>query len=433
MKKFFYFLMAAAAMTLYACNSDGDKTKINTVTINVLVDNEKISDVVDVTLKSKSTSTSYVASTTAGTATFNVAAGIYEATATLYKESAIYNGTNSSVTVTDDGTNSFNLDMVKSTTSQVIIKELYFGGCMDNAGAKHFANDAYVTLYNNSPVEADASNYAFGMVYPANSNTNSNYRKDGELTYTDYLPCWNAVWWFQSGTQVKIPAYSQIVIAMKGAIDNTATYSNSVDLSNADYAMYDPEVFTLAAAYPAPSGKIPSSHYLKTYLYGLGTAWPLSNNSPAFVVFSPEGTTAEAFVKTASNIEIAGNGKAFACAKVPVSWVMDGVEVYSATALDKSNKRLLGSVDAGYVKFTNKLGYTVYRNVDKDATEALQENSGKLVYNYAGGTADVENGSTDPSGIDAEASIANGAHIIYKDTNNSTNDFHQRKVASIKK
>lgn len=337
MKKFFYFLMAAAAMTLYACNNDDEKSKINTVTINVLIDNEKVSDAVDVTLTSKSSSTSYVATTTGGVATFSVAAGVY-----------------------------------------------------------------------------------------------SNYRKDGELTYTDYLPCWNAVWWFQSGTQVKIPAYSQIVIAIKGAIDNTATYSNSVDLSNADYAMYDPEVFTLAAAYPAPSSKIPSSHYLKTYLYGMGTAWALSNISPAFVVFSPEGMTAEAFVKTASNIETTGT-KAFSCAKVPVSWVMDGVEVYNATALDKSNKRLLGSVDAGYVKFTNKLGYTVYRNVNKEATEALQENSGKLVYNYAGGTADVENGSTDPSGIDAEASIAKGAHIIFKDTNNSTNDFHQRKVASIKK
>ncbi|MEE3406725.1 MAG: DUF4876 domain-containing protein, partial [Candidatus Cryptobacteroides sp.] len=79
-------------------------------------------------------------------------------------------------------------------------------------------------------------------------------------------------------------------------------------------------------------------------------------------------------------------------------------------------------------------GYSVYRNVDKEATEAIEGNKEKLVYNYAGGTEDPEiNGNTDPSGIDAEASIANGAIIIYKDTNNSTSDFHIRKVASIKK
>ena len=103
MKKFFYFLMAAAAMTLCACNNDDEKSKINTVTINVLIDNEKVPDAVDVTLTSKSSSTSYVATTTGGVATFSVAAGVYEATATLYKESAIYNGANSSVTVTDGG------------------------------------------------------------------------------------------------------------------------------------------------------------------------------------------------------------------------------------------------------------------------------------------------------------------------------------------
>ena len=70
--------------------------------------------------------------------------------------------------------------------------------------------------------------------------------------------------------------------------------------------------------------------------------------------------------------------------------------------------------------------------MDKEATEALPENEGKLVYGYTGGTDDVE-GSTDPSGIDAEASIANGAHIIYSDTNDSFIDFHQKKVASLKK
>ena len=77
-------------------------------------------------------------------------------------------------------------------------------------------------------------------------------------------------------------------------------------------------------------------------------------------------------------------------------------------------------------------GYSLYRNVDKEATEALPENAGKLVYNYALGTQDVD-GSTDPSGIDAEASIAAGAHIIYLQTNDSSKDFHQRKLASLKK
>ena len=94
--------------------------------------------------------------------------------------------------------------------------------------------------------------------------------------------------------------------------------------------------------------------------------------------------------------------------------------------------RFTPELNTGYVALTNKMGYSIYRNVDKEATEALAENSGKLVYGYTGGTEDV-NGSTDPSGIDAEASIAAGAHIIYSQTNDSGKDFHQRKTASLKK
>ena len=40
--------------------------------------------------------------------------------------------------------------------------------------------------------------------------------------------------------------------------------------------------------------------------------------------------------------------------------------------------------------------------------------------------------STDPSGIDAEASIKKGAHIVYLDTNNSTADFHERQKFSVR-
>lgn len=429
MKKIIYIILAAAA-AFTACKKD-EGAKINDVTVQVLIDNEPVTDAVEVTVTDKSSSTAYKATTVGGTATFQLVAGIYEATATLYKESSIYNGTNSAVTVVDGGANSFTLNLTASTTSQVIIKELYFGGCMDNAGAKDYALDKYVILYNNSPVEADASKFAFAIANPANSNATNYYLKDGNLTYSDFIPAWNAVWWFQK--DVKIAPYSQIVISITGAIDHTATYSNSVNLSGADYVFYDPEVFGNVSYYPAPSAYISADNYLKTYCYGLGSAWAISKTSPAFFIFSPEGTTAKAFVTNPENVESPTGKPASNCAKIPVAWIKDGVEVFDNANIQKSNKRLLDSVDAGYIGFTNKNGYTVYRNVDKEATEALGENAGKLVYNYAGGTADEEGGSTDASGIDAEASIANGAHIIYKDTNNSKNDFHQRKVASIKK
>ena len=109
-------------------------------------------------------------------------------------------------------------------------------------------------------------------------------------------------------------------------------------------------------------------------------------------------------------------------------FLASSVEV--ATAAWASGEVVPAAVDAGYNIMVKNLGYTQYRNVDKEATEAIAENEGKLVYNYAGAVSEED---TDPSGIDAEASIANGAKIVYMDTNNSANDFHVRKVASIKK
>ena len=192
--------------------------------------------------------------------------------------------------------------------------------------------------------------------------------------------------------------------------------------------MYDPESgFNNTTIYPAPSAAIPSSHYLKTYRYGLGNAWPYSQISPAFYILKQKNIGE--FTKNTENYDYTENQN-LPNVKVPVEWILDGVEVYTTTS-DKNSKRLTSEIDNGYVMFTKALGYSVYRNVDQEATEAIEGNKEKLIYNYSMGTVDVE-GSTDPSGIDAEASIKNGAVIIYKDTNNSTNDFHQRRQASIK-
>jgi hypothetical protein len=115
---------------------------------------------------------------------------------------------------------------------------------------------------------------------------------------------------------------------------------------------------------------------------------------------------------------------------LPTDWILDGVEVYRR-GYDNNLKRAPAFVDAGYVYHDTGMGYTIYRNVDAEATLAIEGNADKIVYNYALGTAS-QGGTTDPSGIDAEASAKNGARVIYKDTNNSTNDFHLRARASLR-
>ena len=196
--------------------------------------------------------------------------------------------------------------------------------------------------------------------------------------------------------------------------------------------MYDPESgYVNTSYYPTPSELISTSHYLKAVKVALGNAWPLSVSSPALVLFQIKGTTpAEYATNTANYWYDGGNegNQVYACVKIPNDWIIDAVEVFAAGYQDKCVKRLTSDIDAGYVWLTNYQGHSLYRNVDQEFTEERSENAGKLVYNYSLGV----DGSKDPSGIDAEASIRNGAHIVYLDTNNSTEDFHERQRFSIK-
>ena len=367
-------------------------------------------------------------------------AGIYTASAT-WKTSAdgmrlVYNGANAGVVVGEGGQRAFDIELQRVESAQIIIKELYFGGCLNPETNNGYSNDAYIVLYNNSDEEADASNIVFTFAAPYNSNAPNKYYTGDALLYehANWIPAYGAIWWFQS--PVKIPAYSQVVVAVFGGIDHTQTVSSSVNLNNADYywmsnsgiSAYSPEKPRYSVA-----DQIQQAHHLTTVPFTQGTSWALSNNSPAFYIGRMPAAEAKALSENADAFDhTLGAAAAFNVVKFPKANVVDAVEVFRASALAASKVRFSADINTGYVAATNNLGYSVYRNVDKEATEALEENAGKLVYNYAGGTADVE-GSTDPSGIDAEASIAAGAHIIYSDTNDSAKDFHQRKVASLKK
>ena len=319
---------------------------------------------------------------------------------------------------------------------QIIIKEIYNGGCPMDEGTDMFHMDKCIILYNNCPQQAVVNNLCFGMATPYNAESpsiNTIYGEDGRLVYESegFTPAQNAIWYYPHS--LVIEPYSQVVINVHGAIDNTQTYSQSVNYANKDYyCMYDPESgYNNTKYYPTPADVIPTSHYLKTVKYGQGNAWPLSTTAPALFIFQPQNMDPVTFANNADNLWYApsmAQTPVYACVKVPNEWIIDAVEVFNAAKKEDSKKRLTADLDVSYVYLTNKLGHSLYRNVDKEMTESLAENNGKLVYGYALGV----DGSTDTSGINAEASIRNGAHIIYQDNNNSSEDFHERQKCSLR-
>ncbi|MGL4520263.1 MAG: DUF4876 domain-containing protein [Phocaeicola sp.] len=372
-----------------------------------------------------------------GAVLFDLPAGLYQLSATdkrvITGRSRIFTAVQSGVVISTTTTSPISLQLQESELSQIIIKELYNGGCQkeDGSGSYHF--DKYLVLYNNSDEIAELQNLCIAMVLPYNSTvTNADY-VNGNLYYEaeGWIPAGLGYFYFPNPTTLN-PG-EQIVVAANNANDNRQTYSNSVDLSDPNYyVMYAPEAYNNTSYHPAPSAQIPTNHYLPGFKYGTGNAWALSNTCPALFLFVPsDGETAESFNANADNISLYGGSSSQVRKKVPTEWIIDGLEVFRYGATNNA-KRLTATVDAGYVNLTAGYGYTLYRNVDKEATEAIEENRGKLIYNYALGTV-VDNGTTDPSGIDAEASILLGARIVYMDTNNSSNDFHQRAIASLKK
>ena len=440
MKQTFYILSLLAALMLAACSDDDGMPSggIAIGQIELTVSGDGDLEGLAVELRNTSTGSIFAETTdSVGRAAFTVTPGIYEATVSGSRSADgyafTYNGTSGLITVMAGEKQRVVVALKSARSSQVIIKEVYNGGCIKDDGTTKFQFDKGIILYNNSALKARLANLCFGFAAPYNSQANNkNYGADGRLTYEaeGFLPALNGIWYFPD--TLEIEPYEQVVVSVFGAIDNTLTVSQSVDYAHSSYyCMYDPESgYDNTNYYPTPSSVIPTSHYLRAVRVGLGNAWALSVTSPALFIFQTRDAAPADYAALAANQWYDGGqvSQAGLSVRVPVEWVVDGMEVFASGYKDSNNKRLTADVDAGYVGLTNYQGHSLYRNVDQAATEALPENAGRLVYGYAL----AADGSSDPSGIDAEASMRRGAHIIYQDTNNSSNDFHERQQCSLR-
>ncbi len=345
-----------------------------------------------------------------GIAHFQLPAGIYSVSASKVTEEnyfkRICNGSLSDIAIGKSNTD-IALPVkvtLMQTSNPILIKEIYCGGCQKNDGSGKFTMDKCIIIYNNSSETVSLDNMGFGIIEPYNAEAPTHsFLSDGKLDYADqdWIPALNGIWYFQNGST--IAPYSELVVNVHGAIDNTKTYNNSINYANKDYyCMYDVESASSDGAkyantlyYPSPAEVIPTSHYLKAVKYGKGNAWAMSQTSPAVILFQTKDITPREFGEQNSNI-IYPKGKegniVYACLKVPREWVVDAVEIFNSSSLANCKKRLTPDLDNGSVSMLGGYGHSVIRKVEKQVD----------------------------------------GHNVYQDTNNSTNDFYEAETCSLR-
>lgn len=401
-----FTLLCVAACTSFDRNPYGDA--VRTLSVRLVYPDEYAEFLragVGVTLADRNSGNAYTAQTDAqGAVRFRVAAGHYKLSVLDMPDSrTVFNG---SVVQLDlmRGDASLELPLKFSRPGTIIIKEIYTGGCPQDAPSTgSYVYDKYIILHNNSFETQYLDGLCLSMVAPYNSSAQNNpwtsTDASGNLVFSSFAAVPDAIWTFPgSGQDFPLEPGADAVVAMNGAVDHTKTYSLSVNLNRAGYfVLYDELLYPDERSHPTPGDQIEASHYLKV-LKKTGTAntkvYTISNNSPAVILFrAPEDFDLEAYLADDSQSTTLNGSITYS--KVPWEWIVDGVEVADDTSANKL-KRLHTDVDAGAVDFAIKTqGHTLHRVLDEEATAS--------------------------AGFDR-----------YVDTNNSSNDFYERESQSLR-
>lgn len=358
---------------------------------------------VPVTIEEVTSAGRYAAATDAtGFARFRVPRGIYRVAVSDNAGEAVFNGLTDRVRLTD-GDLSLVLPLSYSRPGDIVIKEIYCGGCSRAPLEGVYQADRYLILHNNSSQTHYLDGLCFGTLEPYNSNSSSGNvwtsvdPDTGATLFREYAPIVEAVWRFPGdGGQFPLAPGEDAVVAINGAVDHAQQYPLSVDLNREEYFVcYNPTLYPNTTYHPVPGDRIQPARYLEVAVkVGRANSYIISLNSPTVVLFRSQDISMDEYLadRTASTVTKPGSSEI--CVKIPWEWIIDGVEVYCGSSSNNA-KRLNDAVDAGFVYLSApSLGHTLHRRLDETATAA--------------------------AGFE-----------IYQDTNNSSNDFYEREVQSL--
>jgi len=411
MKNIKILLILIASTALFnSCMKDirSDKFKDDAIssTVNVSVTmpvgyEYSISDLT-VKLSDPSTGLVFTGKTNAnGIASIRVAPGSYFATAETKHSTGkiiyIFNGTSDQIRVTPSDPKEVNasLNLNASKTGQLVIAELYYGGCTNPADGKtYLSKDEYIKIYNNSDAVAYLDSLCIGVAdpwLPLSNGKASPWVKTGTTELRDSVPNSLIGWMFPgNGKEHPLQPGEYAIVCLNG-INHTTACSNSVNLSIQGYwALYDP-ILTSMQSQPEAGVNL---------LYGFwkcGTSktYIVAPQGPAVFIYTMGGKTPAQFVTDTYTWKPGAPNRNADCLMVDKNLVLDGVECLRNT---NDTKRFRPEIDNGFTMVEGTgTGQAVQRKIDLEATNAA------------------------------------GGRIVYQDTNNSSNDFVKTAAPSLKK
>ena len=334
-----------------------------------------------------------------GKASVKIPDGIYRITLSYSTDGRILNGSADRVRVIG-ADRELTVPMDMTEPGEIVIKEIYCGGCLCYPLEGTYMSDSYIILHNNTDRIQYLDSLCIGVADPYNATgTNVWISRDGNgsSVFPDFVPVVQAIWKIKGDgeTHPLLPG-EDAVVCIFGAIDHTRLYPQSVNLNRPGYFVcYNIEYFPNTRYHPTPGDNITADHYLDVVVKtGQANAYTFSVHSPAVVIFKAKGTTIEDFVGSVNAIIQKPGSSSDRIVKLPLQWVMDGVEVFTGNSAGNI-KRLNPGIDAGYVNFSAPfMGHTLFRKTDE------------------------------------KASAEKGFEVL-ADTNNSLNDFYERNEQSL--
>lgn len=321
-----------------------------------------------------------------GAASFSLVSGIYNFSVAHETEEFAFNGLSENETVAANKTVTLKLH-ASALSGGLVIKEIYYSGsAIEGKSGTGYYSDSFTEIYNNSDETIYLDNIGYGALDPTSSGKPSVWAdENGNLP--DRLPLFGYSFYFKgSGKDYPLAPRTSIVIAMDGIdhkSDPAGNPNSPVNLANADWELY---VGHINSGKDADAPDVPNMEVLYSTTPTQFDAL-YSTSGPAMAIFRfPEGTNPENFAKDENNLSTKPGKTKPQHLLIPKDYMIDVVECVHHDA-NKRNKRVPSELDAG-ITFISKGTYSslsVRRKVKQ---------------------------------------IIDGK-VIYKDTNNSTEDFLQ--------